>query len=147
MLYKRRKSLISKDMKYYNWQKLLVPFTSWIDTFVYFFLSQTFNCHISKTVTDFDLIPTLRARPNYQLSSCSLVVEDYTQQNRWDYTQLTRDWAALESSKSNLWDLIVKKVVLSNQKTQVLCRSVATKLYKHARSPNLSLAPLREGRF
>ena len=80
------------------------------------FISLTLNCHISKTVRDFDLIPTLRARPKYQLSSGSLSVEDYTQQNQWDYTQQNHDWAALQSFKCNLWVLIVKKVVWSNQK-------------------------------
>ena len=57
-------------------------------------------------------IPTLRARPKYQLSSDILLVEDYMQQNRLDYTQQNRDWAALKSFKSNLCVLIVKKVVL-----------------------------------
>ena len=50
-----------------------------------FFLSLTLNCHIFETLGDFDQIPTLRARPKYQLSSGSLVVEDYMQQNQWDY--------------------------------------------------------------
>ena len=77
------------------------------------------NCHIGETVRDFDLTPTLRARPKYQLSSGSLVVEDYTQQNRWDYTQKNHDCAALESFKSSLWVLIVKKVVLSNPRKKV----------------------------
>ena len=81
-------------------------------------------------------------RPKYQLSSGSLVLEDYKQQNRWDYTQQNRDWAALESFKSNLWVLIVKKVVLSKQKRQVFHWSMTTKLSKNAESPNLSLAPL-----
>ena len=31
------------------------------------------------------------ARPMYKLSSGILVVEDFTQQNRWDYTQQNRD--------------------------------------------------------
>ena len=74
------------------------------------------NCHIIEIVRAFDLIPTLRTRPKYQLSSGSLVVEDYTQQNQWDYTQQNRDWAALESFKSNLWVLNVMKVALSHQK-------------------------------
>ena len=108
-----------------------------------FLCVKTLNCHNSETVRAFDLFPTLRAGPQYQLSSGSLVVEDYTQQNRWDYTQQNRDWTALESFKCNLWVLIVKKVVLSNQKTQVFHRSVATKLSKNTGSQNLSLAPLR----
>ena len=39
--------------------------------FVYsvFFCEKTLNCHISETVRTFDLIPTLRSRPTYQLSS------------------------------------------------------------------------------
>ena len=95
-----------------------------------------------KTVRDFYLIPTLRARPKYQLSTGSLVVEDYTQQNQWDYTLQNCDWAALESFKSKLWVLIVKKVVLSNPKAQVFQRSVAAELSKITGSPNHSLAPL-----
>ena len=75
-----------------------------------------------ETVRDFDLIQTLRTMPKYQLSSGSLVVEDYTQQNR------------------NLATLIV----LSNQETQVYHWSLATKLSKNAWSPNLSPAPLTE---
>ena len=107
-----------------------------------YFLAKTLNCNNSKTDRAFDLIPTLRAGPKYQLSSGSLVMKDYTQQNRWDQTQQNHDWPALESFKSNLWVLIVKKVVLSNQKTQVFHRSVAAELSKSAGSPNLSLAPL-----
>ena len=34
-----------------------------------FFCWKTLNCHLSKTVRAFDLIPTLRARPEYQLSA------------------------------------------------------------------------------
>ena len=64
------------------------------------------------------------------------------QQNQWDYAQQNCDWAALESFKCNFWVLIVNKVVLSNQKTQVHDRSVATKLSKNTGSPNLSLSPL-----
>ena len=56
-----------------------------------------------------------RTRPKYQLSSGSLV-EEYMQQNQWEYTQQNCVWVALESFKSNLWVLIVKKVVLPNQK-------------------------------
>ena len=48
------------------------------------------------------------------------------QQNQWDYTQQNLDLVALESFKSNFWVLIVKKVILLNQKTQVVHRSVAT---------------------
>ena len=49
-----------------------------------------------------------------------------------------RDWAAVESFKNNHWVLIVKKVVLSKQKTQVFHGSVA----KNAGSPNLSMTSL-----
>ena len=107
---------------------------------------KTLNCHNYKTVRAVELIPTLRARPQYQVSYGSLVVEDYTQQNRWDYTQQNCDWAAIESFKSNLWVLIVKKVVLSKQKTQVFHRSVATNLSKNAGSLNRSLASLNLGK-
>ena len=85
----------------------------------------------------------LRTRQKYQLSSGSLVVADKTQQNQLDYTQQNRDWAALESFKSNLWVLIVKKVVLSNQNNTGVSFVLATKLFKNAGLPNLSLAPLR----
>ena len=34
------------------------------------------NCHYYEPIKTFDLIPTLRARPKYQLSPGSLVVED-----------------------------------------------------------------------
>ena len=54
------------------------------------------NIHNSEPVRAFALIPTLRARPMYYLSSGSIVVEDYTQQNQWDYARQNRDWAALE---------------------------------------------------
>ena len=50
-------------------------FTSWIHIFWHFLLK------------NFEQIPTLRARPKNQLSSGSPVVEDYKQQNQWDYTQ------------------------------------------------------------
>ena len=40
-------------------------FTSW--THIFFW--RTLNCHISLAVRDVDLIPTLRAQPEYQLSS------------------------------------------------------------------------------
>ena len=70
-------------------------------------------------------------------------MEDYTQQNRWDYRQQNCDWAAIENFKSNLRVLIVKKVVLSNQKTPVFYWSLTTKLSKNAGSPNLSLAPFK----
>ena len=33
------------------------------------YFGKTLNCHISSTVRAFDLIPKLRARPEYQLSS------------------------------------------------------------------------------
>ena len=39
----------------------------------------------------------LEKRRKSLISAGSLVVEDYTQQNRWDYTQQNRHWAALES--------------------------------------------------
>ena len=78
----------------------------------------------------------LRARPYYQLSSSSLVVEDYMRQNWCDYTQQNCDLKALHSFKRNLWVLIVKK------ETKVCHWSLATKLFKNAGSQNLSLAPL-----
>ena len=114
----------------------------YLNPYFRFFLF-TLNCHNSITVRAFCLIPTLRARPEYQLSYASLVVEDYPQQNRWDYPQQNQDWAALESFKSSLQVLKVKKVVLSNKKTQAFHQSVTTELSKNAGSPNLSLASLR----
>ena len=84
-----------------------------------------------ETIRAFDLNPTLRTGHEYQLSSGSLVVEDYTQQNQWNYTQQNRDSEALQSFKRHLWVMIVKKFVLSKQnKTQVFHLSLATKLSK-----------------
>ena len=65
--------------------------------FLFFVCLNTLNCLIFEIVRAFNLVLTLRARPKYQLSSSILVVEDYTQQNRWDYTQQNRDWEALEN--------------------------------------------------
>ena len=142
LLEHRRRFLILKDINLHDWHKRIVPFTSWIN-FLGILVWKTLNCYIIATVRAFYLNPTLRTRPKYQLSSGSLVLEDYTQQNWWDYTQQNRDCVALESFKSNLWVLIVKKVVLSNKKRQVFHQSMATQLSKNAGSPNLSLAPLR----
>ena len=89
----------------------------------------------------------LRARPKYELSSGSLVVEDYMQENWWDFVQQNCDWAALETFNSNLLVLLVKKVVLWNQKSQVFHWSVDTKLSKNAGSQSLSLAPLKVGKI
>ena len=108
-----------------------------------FLVWKTFNCHIIETVRDSDLIPKLRAGPKHELSSGSLVVEDYTQHNRGDYMQQNCGWAALESFKSSLCVLIAKKVVLSNQKNTGFYWSLATKLSKNAGSPNLLLAPFK----
>ena len=58
----------------------------------------------------------LRVRPQYYLSSSSLVVEDNTQQNRWYNTQLNCECAAWESFKSHLWVLTVTKVVFIKPK-------------------------------
>ena len=79
-------------------------FTSKIHIFGHFLLLKTLNCHIIETVRAFGLNPTLRARLKYQLSSGILVVEDYTQQNWWDYTQQNRDWAALENPQIDTLD-------------------------------------------
>ena len=79
------------------------------------------NCHNSEPIRAVHLIPTLRTRPKYQLSSGSLVVEDYTQQNRWDYTQQNRwdytqqnhDWAALENPQIDTRPHIKVNIYLS----------------------------------
>ena len=101
MLEKHGQSLISRDKIYHNWITTLVPFTSLIHILGNFFLYLKILT-VSEIMRDFVLMPKLRARPKYQLSSGSLVVEDYRQQNQWNYTQ-PHDWAALESFKFNLW--------------------------------------------
>ena len=46
-----------------------------ISIFFRIFYWQTLNCHYSSTVKAFDLIPKMRARPEYQLSSGSNCTE------------------------------------------------------------------------
>ena len=127
MIEKRRKSLFSKDKKYHNLLKTLIPLTSWIHIFGHFFPSQTLNCHIFETVKDFDLIYLI------------ILLWRTTRSKIDGTTQSKLVIGALESFKRNLWVLIVKKVVLSNQNSQVFHRSAATELSKIAGSPNLSL--------
>ena len=61
------------------------------------FIFLVFLYCIFELIRDFDLIPRLIAKLQYQLSSGSLFVEDYTQQNWWDYTQQNCDWVPLEN--------------------------------------------------
>ena len=83
---------------------------------------------MSKTVRVFDLIPTLRARPKYQLSSGSLVVEDYTQQNQWDYTQQNCDWAALENPQIDTLDPHFEKTTMTTCKSKYISKLVRPRL-------------------
>ena len=53
-------------------------------------------------VRAFDLIPTLRAKPKYQLSSSILVVKDYMHQNH--------DWEALGNPKLTLCTQILRRL-------------------------------------
>ena len=76
------------------------------------------TCYISITVRAFDLIPTLRARPQYQLSSGSLVLEDYPQQNRWDYPQQNQERAALGNLQIDTLDPNFDKTTMTTEKTK-----------------------------
>ena len=102
-------------------------FTSWIHIFCNLLLT-TLNCHNPEPVRDFDLIPALRARPRYQLSSDSLVVEDYTQQNRGDYTQQNHDWAVLENPKIDTLDPNFEKTTMPTYKSKYISKLVRQRL-------------------
>ena len=60
----------------------------------------------------------LRARPKYQLSSASLVVDDYMQQNCWDYAQQNHDWASLENPQINTLDPHFEKTTMTTYKSK-----------------------------
>ena len=77
------------------------------------FIFLVFLYCIFELIRDFDLIPRLIAKLQYQLSSGSLFVEDYTQQNWWDYAQQNCDWKTpkltlctqkLEKTTMTEWD-------------------------------------------
>ena len=86
------------------------------------------NCHNPEPVTDFDLIPKLRAGPRYQLSSDSLIVEDYTQQNQGDYTMQNHDWAALENPKIDTLDPNFEKTTMPRNKSKYISKLVRQRL-------------------
>ena len=93
-----------------------------------FFVEKTLNCPNSEPVKAFDLIPTMRAGPKYQLSSGSLVMEDYTQQNRWDYTQQNRDCAALEKPQIDTLDPNFEKTTKTTYKSKYISKLVRPRL-------------------
>ena len=76
------------------------------------------NHHNSEPVRAFDLVPTLRAKTKYQLSF--VVVEDYTQQNRWDYAQQNRDWAALENPQMDTLAPNFEKTTMTTYKSKYI---------------------------
>ena len=88
----------------------------------------TLNCHILETDIAFDLIPTLRARHKYQLSSGSLVPEDYTQQNRWDYTKQNCNWEALENPQIDTLDPHFEKTTMNTYKSKFIS-NIKYKIY------------------
>ena len=61
----------------------------------------------------------MRARPKYQLSSGSLGVEDYTQQNQWDYMQQNCDWTALENPQIDTLDPFFEKTTMITFKISI----------------------------
>ena len=75
-----------------------------------------------------DLFPTLRARPKYQLSSGSLALEDYMQQNLWDYTQQNSDWAALENPQIDTLDPYFEKTTMTTNKSNYISKLVRPRL-------------------
>ena len=86
------------------------------------------NCHNSKPVKAFELIPTLKARPKYHSSYVSLVVEDYTQQNRLDYAQQNRDWATLEKPQIDTLDTHFEQTTMTTYKRKYISRLVRPRL-------------------
>ena len=92
------------------------------------------NCHNSEPIIAFDLIPTLRAQPKHQLSSGSLVVEDYTQQNRWDYAKQNRDWAVLESPQVDTLDPHFEKTTMTTYKSKYKSKLVREGFKKKRRN-------------
>ena len=79
----------------------------------HFLLNLNLKCHNSEPVPDFDLISTLKARPKYQLSSVSLVMENYTQKNQLDCTQKNGDWASLGNPLIVILDQHFKKTKMT----------------------------------
>ena len=79
---------------------------------------------MSETARAFDLISTLRARPKYKKSYFSLVVEDYTQQNR--------DWAAVENLRIDTFEKPTMTTYKSKYKSN-LFRPRVTQKYIHVK--------------
>ena len=86
------------------------------------------NCNFTETVRAFDLVLTLRARPKYQLSSRSLVAEDYTPQNRWDYTQQNYDWAVLGNPQIDTLETNLEKTKMTAYKSKYISKLVMPRL-------------------
>ena len=64
----------------------------------------------------------------YQLSSGILGVEDYTQQNRWDYTKKNCDWAALEKPQIYILDPNFEKTKITTYKSNYISKLVSPTL-------------------
>ena len=111
------------------------PFLSLLESiFLGIFLILTLNCNICETVKAFDLIPTLRAKPLYQLSAISYVLLLW--QNWWDYMQLNRDWVALENPQIDTLHPHFEKTTMTTYKSQYiykLVRPMLTQKYIHVK--------------
>ena len=81
-----------------------------------------------ETVRAFDLVPTLRAGHKYRLSSGSLVLEDYTQQHRWDYTQQNCDWVVLGNPQIETLDPNFQKTTMTTYESKYISKLVRTRL-------------------
>ena len=102
-------------------------FTFGINILFGIFCWETWNCHNSEPVRGFDLIPTLKAMPKYQLTPGSLVVEDYTQ-HWWDYAQLNGDWRALENPPIDTLDPNFEKTTMTTYKSKYISKLVRPRL-------------------
>ena len=61
-------------------------------------------------------------------------MEDYTQQNQWDYAQQNADWAALENPKVDTFDLNFEKTTMTTYKRlSKLVRQRSTLKYIHVK--------------
>ena len=58
----------------------------------------------------------------------SLVVEDYTQQNQWDYTQQNHVWAALETPQIDTLDENFEKTTMTTYKRKYISKLVRPRL-------------------
>ena len=86
------------------------------------------KCHNSGPVKAFDLNLKLRAWLKYQLSSGTFDVEDYTQQNLWDYAQQNCGWAALENPQIDTLEPNFEKTTITTYESKHISKLVRQRL-------------------